>query len=174
MIHLRRMTVTGYAIGLVVLFAGAYLLVGGPSPDVLVPITAFGLMVGAVADVVRFRLRVRREVGALAEFLLARFLEDEQWVRRIGVSQREARIAADIEAKRRVVEVLESKGRSAFDVLRQIGSASGGEHAVKVMRILARPYADHRDFRPEWLDAASPRAAEVVRGDYPRLRSGGF
>jgi hypothetical protein len=86
---------------------------------------------------------------ALTEFVLARYAEDEAWAE--GVMSRRfapipneterpdtpARIIADVEAKRRIVERCEH-----YD----------GDELVAsdVLRHLATVYADHPDYRDEW------------------------
>ena len=84
----------------------------------------------------------------LTEFLLARIAEDE---RRVGFVRgfipdegdqgeyiNPARVLAECEAKRRIVEHCD------FDHL----ARSPGDPYV--LRLLALPYADHPDYREEW------------------------
>lgn len=158
MINRQRLLVSLSTLAFIVVVGFTYLLLDGPIPHLLAPFAIPVLMIAVAADVVRFRLQLRREVVALAEFLFARYDEDEQWARVVAALPREARIFDDLEAKRRVVEFLKGKGVSVHDVLRSTGSPGQGEHAVRVMRILASPYADHRDFRTEWLETSRSRA----------------
>ena len=93
----------------------------------------------------------------LTEFLLARIAEDEEWARWAGIAQdaersrgvafvsslgsssvtSSGRVLADCEAKRRIVEFWPHH--------------SDGAYKEYVLRALASVYADHEDFREEWL-----------------------
>lgn len=70
----------------------------------------------------------------LAEFLLARFAEEAQYAEtfRLEGPWHNARVLAEIEAKRRIVEWFTKPS----DLL--------------ILRCLALPYADHPDYRQEW------------------------
>jgi hypothetical protein len=113
---------------------------------------------------------------ALVEFLLARIAEDEAvaaelgelWVmvadadrRKLGAGVREgmssvfgvadgapagsapARLVAELDAKRRIVEYC--SGQVPAD-----DRNGSGTHGITVLLLLALPYADHPDYRPEW------------------------
>lgn len=112
----------------------------------------------------------------LAEFLLARIAEDEAvaaelgelWLiasdadrRMLGTGVREgmssvfgvadgasagsapARLVAELDAKRRIVEYC--SGQVPAD-----DRDGSGTHGFTVLLLLALPYADHPDYRPEW------------------------
>jgi hypothetical protein len=102
----------------------------------------------------------------IAEFLLARINEDEavveKWPRdaRAGIApngrlwqdqyghpvwQARARVLAECEAKRRIVEEFAALTPIPYDIAEGIYGAM--RHCVQV---LALPYADHPDFREEW------------------------
>lgn len=53
-----------------------------------------------------------------------------------------ARVLADVEAKRRLLAVLDG---DPFDAL-----GAEGAYKLLVAKHLAAPYADHPDYRPEW------------------------
>jgi hypothetical protein len=80
----------------------------------------------------------------LTDFLLARIAEDEacadglEWDDGNPVHQT-ARVLAECEAKRRIVE-------ACADVLAYDAEALPQD----VLRLLALPYADHPDYRQEW------------------------
>jgi hypothetical protein len=88
--------------------------------------------------------------SALAEFLLARIAEDEAWAEASaspdysdaepGTPAHSARILAECEAKRRIVE--EHHRHDA-------GQRGYGATRYAVL-CLAAVYADHPDYRPEW------------------------
>lgn len=93
----------------------------------------------------------------LTEFLLARLAEDEESVSLFGSPPRQtgledadpARVLADVEAKRRIVERCrwadESRSwENDYDMF------DAGEQAFGTLLDLARPYADHLDFDPSW------------------------
>lgn len=134
----------------------------------------------------------------LADFLSARLDEDEAVARMIapsgviligpGLSSDAARfdfarVLADVEAKRRIVEVYLSE-RSRRDVLQREDAREVEDERQMTQRrtsaarcrgleiaaeFLAQPYASHPDFRPEWRipDAATQAAYDVYerRGD---------
>jgi hypothetical protein len=99
------------------------------------------------------------QTTTLADFLLARFAEDEAdaqaEVARDLVAHGEtdpfyayrfmdpARVLAECEAKRRIVELLAAGGRD---------EARAGMDAARerLLPLLALPYADHPDYRPGW------------------------
>jgi len=109
---------------------------------------------------------------SLAEFLLARFAEDEERARAARGYQTGSRyegqppdwqlhierwspamVLADLDAKRRIVELHPSE-----DEWRDEGE-QGSEYCVEnpawttwteVLKLLALPYADHLDYRQEW------------------------
>jgi hypothetical protein len=119
---------------------------------------------------------VTGRAAALVEFLLARIAEDEEvaaelgelWVmvadadrRKLGTGVREgmrsvfevadgapagsapARLVAELDAKRRIVEFC--AGQVPADD--RNGSGTPG---ITVLLLLALPYAEHADYRPEW------------------------
>ncbi len=57
-----------------------------------------------------------------------------------------ARVLRDVEAKRRLLVQFELRGNSVRSVVRP----STGGVWDDLLRILALPYADHEDYRPEW------------------------
>lgn len=90
----------------------------------------------------------------LAAFLLARWDEDADSVSAYyggrppvvtGLEDADpARVLADIEAKRRIVEL-------ARDYSPELSSGDNGEWAFDaVLSALAQPFADHPDFQQEW------------------------
>ena len=100
----------------------------------------------------------------LTEFLLTRIAEDERRVEFVrgfipdegdqGEYINPARVLAECEAKRRIVE-LHSWGEghecSVYDRTGEVDNCRyviGGE--CSTMQLLALPYADHPEFRPEW------------------------
>jgi len=94
---------------------------------------------------------------ALVDFLLARIAEDEganrrgpepeSWCDRGGgLHLSHARVAAECEAKRRIVEPWSSDPHSENNWRFGIHAAA---HEV-VLRFLALPWADHPDYRSEW------------------------
>lgn len=99
-------------------------------------------------------------MSALPEFLLARYAEDEAVARRLrdhalAIYGRDpaARPLADVEAKRRIVEI------AAARVLDEPVMARGKVHAgvtpwAYTLRLLALPYSDHPDYRQEWKPGA--------------------
>jgi hypothetical protein len=119
---------------------------------------------------------VTRRAATLVEFLLARIVEDEAvaaelgelWLmvadadrRRLDAGVREgmssvfgvahgapagsapARLVAELDAKRRIVE--HCSGQVSADDLHESGTDD-----ITVLLLLALPYADHPDYRPEW------------------------
>lgn len=100
----------------------------------------------------------------LAEFLLARIAEDEAWwhARHEVDPQVPRRMLAECEAKRRIVAWCGERERihvpvfaSDADAARASEFVPGGlSHPADsvVLRLLALPYADHPDYRPEWAD----------------------
>lgn len=91
----------------------------------------------------------------LQEFLLARFAEDEAWAQeelfpyhwRIG----EARIAADCEAKRRILT-------RCSHVLAAGAREDAHAVALGVLEDLALAYAAHPDYRTQWGEGQHPPA----------------
>lgn len=98
----------------------------------------------------------------LTDFLLARLAEDEAAAKAARFSEDPtdtavlyelgadvlafvrhngpARVLADVEAKRRIVERCSA-----------VGAMMPSEHLAQgVLHLLAQPYADHADFLPEW------------------------
>jgi hypothetical protein len=55
-----------------------------------------------------------------------------------------ARVLAECEAKRRMVERLATEARTTAQIV------SVATLASDMLTLLAQPYADHPDFRPEW------------------------
>ena len=80
----------------------------------------------------------------LTEFLLARIAEDEAAGGCGGPDRACDRLSdrwlAECEAKRRILE----------QCVRQAEYVDTPADAVTTIRLLALPYADHPDFRPEW------------------------
>jgi hypothetical protein len=83
------------------------------------------------------------DIDALAEFLLARYDEDEAWADHLWFEGDRDRWLADIKAKRRVVEECRALDSETCDCC-----AFG--RADDMLRALASPYADHHDYRQEW------------------------
>lgn len=97
----------------------------------------------------------------LTDFLLARIAEDEAEARKAGsftpwdrtferdnyghLLVQPARVLAECEAKRRIVDLCE-------DNLRDLSAGGTGRRQFSsyALQILALPYADHPDFREEW------------------------
>lgn len=104
----------------------------------------------------------------LAEFLLARIAEDEKpcvcldgrhgacgggWCSedcRVcsggDAYTRDERVLAECEAKRRIIRAVKRNPNAPWDAY-AIGRDDVGR---EVLRLLALPYADHPDYRPEW------------------------
>lgn len=86
----------------------------------------------------------------LTEFLTARLDEDEAAARcgwdEHGPWPTEARVLAEVEAKRRLVELHAPNGRECW----WCGGDQGGTYPCENLRILALPYASHADYRAEW------------------------
>jgi hypothetical protein len=95
----------------------------------------------------------------LAEFLQARIAEDEEWARAAppldaaGVPERlqpgsAARVLADCEAKRRILQLwAQAEAEATAFASPPLGPALG--HRA-VARFLALPYADHPRYRGDW------------------------
>ena len=127
-------------------------------------------------DVSRPATAVTGRATDLVEFLLARIAEDEAvaaelgelWLmvadadrRRLDAGVREgmssvfgvahgapassapARLVAELDAKRRIVEFC--SGQVSAD-----GRHGSSTYGISVLLLLALPYADHPDYRPEW------------------------
>lgn len=101
----------------------------------------------------------------LAEFLLARIAEDEADARGFdgGYCQwGSARVLAECEAKRRIVEWCSERNRiwagtladDPTDPTKHIPGDYVHKEDAPVLRLLALPYADHPDYRQEWRTAA--------------------
>lgn len=98
----------------------------------------------------------------LTEFLLARIAEDEAVARRAAdefdindpfpaahVTYAPARVLAECEAKRRIVEIMLDQ----IDLGRRAGRWLNWEDmAMQTLRALALPYRDHPDFDRAWAD----------------------
>ncbi len=98
----------------------------------------------------------------LDEFLLARIAEDEvvakdvpgtydekglSWWGEYGhLSVSPARVLAECEAKRRIVELLAEDWRISREKL----PPGLADHEPLLLRLLALPYTDHPDYREEW------------------------
>lgn len=84
----------------------------------------------------------------LTDFLLARIAEDERIGRILQRSSlgedRQIRLLADCEAKRRIVQWCGPRSHDAP------GTAASTTTARFVLASLALPYADHPDFQEEW------------------------
>ena len=85
----------------------------------------------------------------LSEFLLARIAEDEMQARkhlldadRHGWGSYPARVLAECDAKRRIVELADRDDNWRYGM--------HSEAIGEVLRLLALPYADHPDYREEW------------------------
>ena len=84
----------------------------------------------------------------LAEFLLARIAEDEQYEQSPHADHNEhtyLRAMAEREAKRRIVELHHTAGRSGL-----CDECHSKVWPCPTLRLLALPYADHPDYREEW------------------------
>ena len=94
----------------------------------------------------------------LPDFLLARIAEDERRVEFVrgfipdegdqGEYINPARVLAECEAKRRIVEASRSYHESDQDP--DPDDPDGGWALSIALRALALPYADHTDWREEW------------------------
>jgi hypothetical protein len=92
-------------------------------------------------------------VSDLTEFLLARIAADEAALTIAEYGEdgyalepwpfTEARVLAECEAKRRIVEDIIANEYDLYP------STTDGLSS-RVLHLLARPYADHQDFRAEW------------------------
>ena len=106
----------------------------------------------------------------LTEFLLARIAEDEaaandpEWLAlKYGVDTwgREAfsaRMLAECQAKR---DALSFAGAAQADLERLAPEPARVVVLDRFARLLAQPYADHPDFRPEWRVQASPDSRDI-------------
>ena len=84
----------------------------------------------------------------LADFLLARIGEDEEWAQSVDFPSDPARALADCEARRRIVETPPEK---PLEDPRWRGYHLGWRHMHdRALRSLALRYADHPDYREEW------------------------
>ena len=110
----------------------------------------------------------------LTEFLLARIAEDEDHARwaqegidnqaRLGIvlatalthpdAMSPARVLAECEAKRRLVELHDKPHEHPCGRLEWIGYRATErveeDHGCRTLGLLALPYADHDDYRDEW------------------------
>lgn len=119
----------------------------------------------------------------LAEFLLARFIEDEaaartlvvygyaasgtygQTKRDLGDAAASPSVLTNLEAKRRIVHLHRPDPQPDYDngwgqihdsagkflgYRDDICGADGCELPCETLRLLALPYSDHADYRPEW------------------------
>lgn len=96
----------------------------------------------------------------LAEFLLARISEDEASVKRgpgvvVGVPDDcwgPDRVLAECEAKRAIIAGYRMALRDSESRVAPLAGTAKRHLAAysRVMKSLARVYADHPDFRPEW------------------------
>lgn len=64
------------------------------------------------------------------------------------------RVLAEVEAKRRIVELTDEINGLDWTVQQEFGWPEEGyvDAGDRVLRLLALPYADHPDFDPAWLD----------------------
>jgi hypothetical protein len=94
----------------------------------------------------------------LTEFLLERFAEDEANADEIDCITTAlsgppywtpARILAECEAKRRIVEI-HYNGSPETDLNRCSPCDTVGADPCPTLRALSLPYADHPDYLPEW------------------------
>ena len=89
-------------------------------------------------------------VGTLADFLLARIAESEEYwrARRPREIDRQSidQVLTDCEAKRRIVD----ECRNLLIVDKVYPGEAGGEAASVILGHLALPYADHPSYRDEW------------------------
>lgn len=90
----------------------------------------------------------------IVEFLLACIAEDEDDADRIlydhggmNFEPRAARVLAECEAKRRIVEIAAAQIRLGDEAAVW---ENWRDMAQQILRALASVYADHPDFRPEW------------------------
>jgi hypothetical protein len=100
----------------------------------------------------------------LADFLLARIAEDEQravglpsfWVTGGRVIFDPARVLAECEAKRRIVEPWRAGLTEPDPFSVSLGSEENWRYGIHsqareaILRLLALPYANHPDYRQEW------------------------
>ncbi|MFD0370118.1 DUF6221 family protein [Streptomyces sp. NPDC127114] len=108
---------------------------------------------------------VRSDFPAMMEFLRERLREDEAAARAVrpgkneGVAGLQARVLADVAAKRRLMEWVEEPhqrmagdGERAFweTVIADAVANTWMGRRVPVIYALVAAYADHPHFRPEW------------------------
>lgn len=100
----------------------------------------------------------------LAEFLLRRIAEEEQWARAARRTVQPAspmspgRLLTDCAVRRKIIALhemsLTSEGRLAM-LDGESGSCRAGrnerEYVCPTLRLLALRYADHVEFNPDWL-----------------------
>lgn len=95
----------------------------------------------------------------LVEFLLARIAEVEEAARRsTDLGDMESlwypdTILADCEAKRRIIGLHEPGGQYVWGdgpACSTCGDVVTVQWPCDTLRTLALPYADHRDYQPEW------------------------
>ena len=96
----------------------------------------------------------------LTAFLLARIAEREAEARRVArvgscePAYRPAEVLAECEAKSRIVDLHVISGRGHGSCATCTDSDYLGlvdEGPCDTLRALALPYADHADYRPEWM-----------------------
>lgn len=97
--------------------------------------------------------------AALAEFLLARIAEDESMLgegvyseARLYAQTEPERWRAEVEAKRRLVELHRSYGGYGeyCNECDKDDPPSSDGWPCDTLKLLALPYADHPDYRQEW------------------------
>ncbi|MEU6555712.1 DUF6221 family protein [Streptomyces sp. NPDC046915] len=117
------------------------------------------------------------EFAAMRDFLWARLDEDETAARALkpgknqDVAKLQARVLADVEAKRRLVDWVEEIPRMAEDnevrvlwkrVVGQLWAGLSRDSRSPVIHALVAAYDGHRDFHPAW------RLVEVEDEHEPR------
>ena len=105
------------------------------------------------------------EFAAMRDFLRARLDEDETAARALkpgknqNVAKLQARVLADIEAKRRLVDWVEEMPRMTEDsdvrvlwkrVVVQVWAGLSRDSRSPVLHELVAAYDGHRDFHPAW------------------------
>jgi hypothetical protein len=98
----------------------------------------------------------------LTDFLLARIAEDEacadglEWDDGNPVHQT-ARVLAECEAKRQIVEHADTVSSMDRQIESEWGTRSSvpwdEDEGIRLLRLLALPYADHPDYDPKWAEA---------------------
>ncbi|WP_063754800.1 DUF6221 family protein [Streptomyces sp. NRRL F-2580] len=103
----------------------------------------------------------RGDFPVMMEFFRARLREDETAARAVkpgkdeGTARLQARVLADVAAKRRLMHWVEEYPRKAEDkgsaFLERVVARTSLSLRSPVIYELVAAYADHPDFRPEWL-----------------------